>query len=257
MKRDTIFYTFFQRSPTVLFDLIPNPPTNPDLYRFDSVAVKEPKFEIDGVFLPPEDTLGPVYFCEVQMQPDECLYERIFAETAPYFYRNRGRFTDWQIIVIYPTRSTEQKDTYPYRVALAGEQMHRIYLDELGDIEQLPLRVGLMVLTTIKEKSAISEAKKLITKAQEEAPAEERRAIIDMVATIIWYKFEQLSLSEIESMLDIPVKETKLLTVRSKLDKVEQIIQKERDRCRPQSPTTAKCAAVVQIGQRENIEACR
>ena len=26
-----------------------------------------------------------------------------------------------------------------------------------------------------------------------------------MVATIIWYKFEQLSLSEIESMLDIPV----------------------------------------------------
>lgn len=31
-----------------------------------------------------------------------------------------------------------------------------------------------------------------------------------MVATIIWYKFESLSRSEIESMLDIPVKETRL-----------------------------------------------
>jgi len=27
---------------------------------------KEPKFEIDGVFLPPEGEVGTVYFCEVQ-----------------------------------------------------------------------------------------------------------------------------------------------------------------------------------------------
>ena len=136
MKRDTIFYTLFQRSPTLLFDLIPNSPSNPEGYRCDSVAVKEPKFEIDGVFLPPEGALGPVYFCEVQMQTDEFLYERIFAETAQYFYRNRSRFNDWQIVIIYPTRNKEQKDIYPYRVALAGEQVHRIYLDELGNNEQ-------------------------------------------------------------------------------------------------------------------------
>lgn len=210
MKRDTIFYTFFQRSPTVLFDLIPNPPSNPEGYRFDSVAVKEPKFEIDGVFLPPKGTIGTVYFCEVQMQPDQLLYERIFAEIAQYFYRNRARFSDWQVIVIYPTRSIEQKNVHPYRIALASEQFHRIYLDELGDIDQLPLRVGLMVLTTIQEKSVVAAAKKLITKAQTEAPPEESRAIIEMVATIIWYKFEQLSQREIEAMLDIPVKETKL-----------------------------------------------
>nr|WP_246564332.1 Rpn family recombination-promoting nuclease/putative transposase [Leptothoe spongobia] len=35
-------------------DLLDVPPPDAATYRFDSVAVKEPKFEIDGVFLPPE-----------------------------------------------------------------------------------------------------------------------------------------------------------------------------------------------------------
>lgn len=47
MRRDSIFYKLFQQSPTLLFELLTNPPTNADTYRFDSVAVKEPKFEID------------------------------------------------------------------------------------------------------------------------------------------------------------------------------------------------------------------
>lgn len=51
MRRDSIFYKLFQQSPTLLFELLTNPPTNTEAYRFDSVAIKEPKFEIDGVFL--------------------------------------------------------------------------------------------------------------------------------------------------------------------------------------------------------------
>jgi predicted transposase/invertase (TIGR01784 family) len=145
MKRDSIFYKLFQQVPMLLFELVPNPPDNAAAYRFDSVAVKEPKFEIDGVFLPPEGTKGIVYFCELQMQKDKQLYERIFAESSLYFYRNRPKFSDWQVVVIYLSRSTEQSDLYPHRVALAGEQVHRIYLNELGDIGQLPLWVRLLV----------------------------------------------------------------------------------------------------------------
>jgi predicted transposase YdaD len=64
MRRDSIFYYLFQTYPALLFELLPNPPANAANYRFDSVAVKEPKFEIDGVFLPPEtETPGVVYFC--------------------------------------------------------------------------------------------------------------------------------------------------------------------------------------------------
>ncbi len=66
MRRDSIFYKLFQQSPSIVFELLTNPPANADAYRFDSVAVKEPKFEIDGVFIPPKnDTPGVVYFCEV------------------------------------------------------------------------------------------------------------------------------------------------------------------------------------------------
>ncbi|MEM9819032.1 MAG: DUF2887 domain-containing protein, partial [Cyanobacteria bacterium P01_D01_bin.6] len=99
MRRDSIFYKLFQQSPTLLFELLPEPPANAEAYRFDSVAVKEPTFAIDGVFLPPEgDEASIVYFCEVQFQKDPLLYERVFAESALYFYRNWERFSDWQIV---------------------------------------------------------------------------------------------------------------------------------------------------------------
>lgn len=42
IRRDSIFYKLFQQSPSLLFELLTNPPSNEDEYRFDSVAVKEP-----------------------------------------------------------------------------------------------------------------------------------------------------------------------------------------------------------------------
>ena len=149
MRRDSIFYKLFQQYPTLLFELLTNYPKNVGEYRFDSVAVKEPKFEIDGVFLPPEsENTGVVYFCEVQFQKDERLYERVFAESYLYFYRNRDRFSNLQLVIIYPSRSLEQSDIRPYQSQLNSPQVNRIYLDELGEIRQLPVWVALMVLTT-------------------------------------------------------------------------------------------------------------
>jgi hypothetical protein len=43
----------------------------------------------------------------------------------------------------------EQNATHPYRVLLNSEQMHRIYLDELGAIEDLPLGVAAIALETL------------------------------------------------------------------------------------------------------------
>ncbi|MDZ8110282.1 MAG: Rpn family recombination-promoting nuclease/putative transposase [Nostoc sp. DedQUE12a] len=211
MRRDSIFYKLFQQYPTLLFELLTNPPTNADAYRFDSVAVKEPKFEIDGVFLPPENEgVGVVYFCEVQFQKDEQLYERIFAESSLYFYRNRDRFSDWKAVIIYPSRSVEQSDTNPHRSLLNGEQVHRVYLDELGDIRQLPLWVALMVLTTVEEEQAPQEARYLLERSRHEQPQPSTSVIIELVTTIMVYRFEQLSRTEVESMLGITLKETRV-----------------------------------------------
>lgn len=211
MRRDSIFYKLFQQSPTLLFSLLSHPPTNAEAYRFDSVAIKEPKFEIDGVFLPPQaQGAGIVYFCEVQFQKDEQLYERIFAESSLYFYRNRVRFSDWQVVVIYPSCNIEQSDLHPHRGLLSSDQVHRVYLDELGQIRQLPLWVAVMVLTTVEEDQAPEEARYLLSRTRAELSLPNSRAIIEMVTTIMTYRFEQLSRVEIEAMLDITLKETRV-----------------------------------------------
>ncbi|MFN6499806.1 MAG: Rpn family recombination-promoting nuclease/putative transposase [Nostoc sp. DedQUE01] len=211
MRRDSIFYKLFQQSPSLLFELLTDRPINAKNYRFDSVAVKEPKFEIDGVFLPPENEgAGVVYFCEVQFQKDEQLYERVFAESSLYFYRNRTRFSDWQAVIIYPSRSIEQTDIHPHRGFLNSNQVHRVYLDELGDIRQLPIWVALMVLTTLDEQIAPQEAKYLLERSSVEQPETTNSAIIELVTTIMVYKFEQLSQREVEQMLGITLKETRV-----------------------------------------------
>ena len=79
MRRDTIFYQIFQQIPTLLFTLLAEPPAEASQYIFDAIEVKETGFRIDGVFLPPNSD-GTVYFCEVQFQLDEVLYERMNAE---------------------------------------------------------------------------------------------------------------------------------------------------------------------------------
>lgn len=224
MRRDSIFYKLFQQSPNLLFELLTNHPTNADYYRFDCVAVKEPKFEIDEVFLPPENEgAGVVYFCEVQFQKDEQLYERVFAESLLYFYRNRPRFSDWQAVIIYPSRNIQQSDIYPYRALLNSDQVHRIYLDELGNIRSLPVWVALMVLTAVEEEQALGKQGICPTRFSVEQPETASRAIIELVTTIMVYKFEQLIQREVESMLGITLKETRYREI-----KEEGRVEKER-----------------------------
>lgn len=224
MRRDSIFYKLFQEAPTLLFELLEESPSNAEQYRFDSVAVKEPKFEIDGVFLPPDADPGVVYFCEVQFQRDELLYERLFGESFLYFYRNRQRFTDWEAVVIYPSRSTEQSETHPYRSLLNCNQVHRVYLDELGDIEQLPLGVALMALTTIDEASTPFVARLLLARSQREESEAASRAIIEMLTTILVYKFTSLNRREAEAMLGITLEETRFYR-EAKEEGIEQGIE--------------------------------
>lgn len=210
MRRDSIFYRLFQLYPALLFELLPEPPDNAESYRFDSVAVKEPRFEIDGVILPPEGKPGTVFFVEVQFQKDERLYERVLAESALYFYRNRERFRDWRSVIIYPSRSMEQSDLYPHLRLLDSGLFYRVFLDELGDIQQLPIWVAAMVLTTVSKAEAPDVAKDLLRRLEEPEHTAERRGIINMITTIISYRFDQISWQEVEEMLDISFKETRV-----------------------------------------------
>ena len=212
MKRDSIFFRLFQQSPTLLFELLAIVPENADRYRFDSVAVKEPKFEIDGVFLPPDDKPGVVYYGEVQFQRDDRLYERLVSESSNHFFRNRDKFSDWQAVVIYPSRGTEQKDIYPYRALINSDQFHRIYLNELGDARELPIGLALLALTIEKPKKVQETARYLADRTKKEiSDPQANRAIMEMLATIVVYTFNNLSRAEVEKMLaiDITLQETR------------------------------------------------
>lgn len=202
MRRDSLFYKLFQQAPELFFALLPVASDTVAGYRFDSVAVKEAKFEIDGVFLPPEEP-GIVYFCEVQFQKDELLYERLFAESSLYFYRNRDRFSDWRAVIIYPSRSIEQTDIEPYQDLLESDRVWRIYLSELGNIRQLPVPLSLLMLTVQTPKRMATEARYLVERVPRETPeAETRKFILEMAVTIVSYQLQHLSRKEIEAMLD-------------------------------------------------------
>ncbi|WP_237088426.1 Rpn family recombination-promoting nuclease/putative transposase, partial [Nostoc sp. PCC 7120 = FACHB-418] len=104
----------------------------------------------------------------------------------------------------------EQTDISPYLSQINSPQVHRIYLDELGDIRQLPVWVALMMLTTIDEEQATEEARYLLTRSQQETLQPENRAIIELITTIMVYKFEDKSQREVEQMLGITLQETRV-----------------------------------------------
>lgn len=67
-----------------------------------------------------------------------------------------------------------------------------------------------MVVTTIKESEAPEVARFLLARTSEEAPQPSSRVIMEMITTIIVYKFEQFSRMEVEEMLGITLKHTKV-----------------------------------------------
>ena len=256
MRRDSIFYKLFAQYPQVLFQLLPDSPTNAAAYRFDSVAVKEPNFTIDDIFLPPaEDSPGVVYFCEVQFQRDARLYERLFAESFLYFYRNREQFTNWAAVVIYPSRRIEQPDCAPYQALLASPQVNRVYLEELGNIRPLPLGLALLVLTTLTNQAAPAEARYILERTQTEVTDPTVSPfIIEMVTTIIAYQFTQLSRQEVEAMLGLNIQETRLYQ-EAKEDGAREVMELSREEIEARLSLDIEDTPIYQEGRQEGSQA--
>ncbi|MEH1793982.1 Rpn family recombination-promoting nuclease/putative transposase [Nostoc sp.] len=209
MRRDTIFYKLFKQFPGLLFELVDEPPPEAENYQFESVEVKETAFRIDGVFLPPADAVSKtVFFAEVQFQKDEDLYHRFFSELFLFLYRNSIRYDDWFGVIIFASRSLEPSSSSIHRALLESGQVRRVYLDELGDLREQPLGLGLMLLTNVtSETEAVEGARFLLEQAQQQS----EQAIIDLITTIIVYKFSNLSREEIQAMLGLNLEEPRAI----------------------------------------------
>jgi predicted transposase YdaD len=90
---------------------------------------------------------------------------------------------------------------------LDSNNVVRVYLNELGEIETLSPGLGLMVLTTLSEKVAPEKARWLINRANLQPNS---RAIIEMVTEIMVYEFANLSRVEVDLMLGIKLEETRI-----------------------------------------------
>jgi predicted transposase YdaD len=78
-------------------------------------------------------------------------------------------------------------------------------------MEDLPLGVAAMVLTIAKESVAPEKARMLIKRVNEEVAAlDVRQGIIEMISTIVVYKFTNLSRQEIDAMLGTKLEETRV-----------------------------------------------
>lgn len=212
MKTDSIFDQIFLNFPQIFFELINQPNTDVQNYEFTSREVKQLSFRLDGLFLPTEsDSNQAFYLVEVQFQPDEELYYRIFAELSLYL-RQYQPSSPWRIVVIYSSSTIEREQNHQFGDILALNRVQRIYLDELGETATGSLGVGVVKLVIESENKAVNRAKSLISQTKEEIIEQKiQQDLIDLIETIIVYKLPQKSRKEIEAMLGLSeLKNTKV-----------------------------------------------
>jgi len=204
VRTDSLFYKLFNTSPGIFFELIGRSATEASDYEFCSVEIKEPDFRIDGVFVPSRNASAQtVYFVEVQFQKDQLLYHRFFAELFLYLDQNPAT-RDWQAVVVYPRRSLEPGDPNLHRALLESSQVQRIYLEELAALAEPSLGLGLIQLVVESTTRSANRARQLIEQSRQEAVAGlSSQEIIELIQTIMVYKFPQLNREEIEEMLGL------------------------------------------------------
>ncbi|MEH1859129.1 MAG: Rpn family recombination-promoting nuclease/putative transposase [Nostoc sp.] len=189
MKTDSIFYRLFQEFPSIFFELIGNPPETANTYQFASVEIKQTAFRIDGVFLPIQDEESPIYFVEVQFQPDTEIYLRLVSEISLYLRQNR-RKNPWRGVVIYPSRDIDIGEKEDFIEFFHSQRISRIYLDELGSAASLPIGIATIKLVIEDEDTAINSAKELINRTQQAVNLQlPQKQLLELIETILVYKF--------------------------------------------------------------------
>jgi len=202
MKTDSIFYRLFQEIPSIFFELIGNSPQLAELYQFSSVEVKQTALRIDGVFLPNQNTDNPIHFLEVQFQLDTDLYHRLFSEIFLYIRQNKPK-NHWSAVVIYPNRSIDTQDIQHYQEFFTSQRVRVIYLDELEETTSLPIGIATIKLIIANADNSITQARELITRTKQEIDSRFQQQILQIIETILIYKFPRMNREEIEAMFGL------------------------------------------------------
>lgn len=242
MKTDSIFYRLFQEIPSIFFELIGNSPQLAELYQFSSIEVKQTAFRIDGVFLPHQSIDNPIYFLEVQFQLDDDLYDRLFSEIFLYIRQNKPK-NNWNAVVIYPSHSIDTRDIQHYQEFFSSQRVRIIYLDELGDITSLPIGIATIKLIVTKEDNAITQARELITRTKQEVDSQLQQQVLQIIETILIYKFPRMNREDIEAMFGL----SELKQTRFYQEAKEEGRQEGREEGRQEGERKAKLELILRL----------
>jgi len=198
MRTDTLFYQLFNAFHSLLFELIERPISEAEGYEFSSVEVKEKAFRFDGIFIPKAKD-KPIYLIEVQFQQKEDFYWEYLSEI--YLYLNQSRPEhDWKAIAIFARRSYEPEPRSHVQEMLNCQRLQRVYLEDLVDRETDSFAIGIIQLILSSESQAVAMARQLGEKIEQENDPEIQEQVLELIETVLVYKFPKLTRQEIEAM---------------------------------------------------------
>ena len=205
MRTDTIFYQLFKTFNNLLFELLDLP--SDEAYQFISVEVKERAFRFDGIFRPPlDETPKLIYFIEVQFQPKPTFYDEFLGEVFLYLSQYSPK-NDWRVVAIFAKRSLEPTKISVFQSELIdSNRIVRIYLNEVKT--ESSIAISIIQLITSVSQDAPALVGEIRTKIGNQNVSQD---IMELIETVLLYKFKNLSRQEIEAMFTLAdLKETRV-----------------------------------------------
>jgi predicted transposase/invertase (TIGR01784 family) len=204
MKTDSLFYRLFSDSPELVFELIgETPPTT--AYTFGSQEVKQTSFRLDGLMIPPERSPNaPIIFIEVMGYRDDTLYFRFFAEIFLYL-KTFTPANNWRAVLLFSQQSLDPGLSIHFQDFDPNFRLRRIYLDQLPtETTNQSLELGILQLIGCQTQTTPQRARELIQRShQEMTTAADQQRIVELILTILVYKFPTLSREDIQYMLGL------------------------------------------------------
>ncbi|MFN6525727.1 Rpn family recombination-promoting nuclease/putative transposase, partial [Nostoc sp. ChiSLP03a] len=110
-----------------------------------------------------------------------------------------------------------------------SQRISIIYLDELGSTASLPIGIATIKLVIEDEDTAINSAKELINRTQQALNLQlPQKQLLELIETILVYKFPKMSRKEIEAMFGLSdLKQTRVYQegrLEAKLEAVPKLL---------------------------------
>ena len=198
MKTDKLFYRIFLNQPDLIAELIPGIPSDCE-FEYSAPVLKEKETRLDGLLTPISNNSDvPLIFLEAQMQRDTKFYNRYFRGIFSYIDQYEIS-ENWRGLLILLNKRLELGSELPHR-NLLNSQVERLYLEDLLHQDNLSPNLALLRLIVTPKDQAGLAARQILNSVSTEA---EFQLKLDLVESILVNKFTQLTLEEIQKMLNL------------------------------------------------------